>query len=115
MISGCKKPTQLTCMGTYNKDKIIVSAEIVANFDKEERLNNAKIEYDFHDAKKANEYCTQLKQLQEVDNIDVSCVDTKVISEGFTIIDVATNTVDYLDKTKDDFMKIMDDLAFTCK
>ena len=54
VLTGCGK-NQVTCNGTTNEGGVNLKGEVVADFDKENKLTDAVITYEFDDEEKAKQ------------------------------------------------------------
>ena len=119
VVTGCGKKNQVTCSASMSEGGVDMKAEVVADFDKDDKLTDATITYDVSDSKTAETYCALFKLMEDADKgITVSCSGSKITITGYANIDSSEDEETIIGVTKEEFKKKMqenDEQKFTCK
>lgn len=120
VLTGCgSSKNQVTCTGSSEENGIKMTAELVADFDKNDKLSGATVVYDLNDSTVASQYCSFFKLMEDADKgITVECSGTKITIKGYAEMLVDDETGEKVDLTKDEFIKKMEESTeekFSCK
>lgn len=119
VVTGCGNKNQVKCMASLSEGGISMDAEIIADFDDNDKLSDATIVYDLKDSETANQYCSLFKLMEDKDKgIEVSCSGSKVTVKGYAKLDDEEGEDSLVGATKEAFIKEMEfneDAKFTCK
>ena len=114
-MAGCTK-NQIKCSGNQTDAGISFKSDIAALFDKDNKLQDVMVIYDFGNKKTTNQYCSIFKLMENADKgISVNCLGSKIIIKGFAKIDSFRGKNELLGITKEEFKKTMEKANFTCK
>ncbi len=118
VVTGCGNKNQVTCTGTMEEEGVEVKAEVVADFDKDDKLTAITITEDLGDKEKADQMCAMLKAFMPADSgVEASCSGSKVTIKGYEKRD-ADEEDSMVGKTKEEFKKAMEEESegkVTCK
>ena len=115
LVTGCGNKNQVKCTG---KDESTgMEAQIVADFDDNSKLVDASVVYDVKDKDTVEQYCSLFKLMENTDKgVSVSCSGTKITIKGFAKMEADEDEEDsMIGKTKEEFIKAMEEEKFTCK
>lgn len=117
-VAGCSKKNQVTCTGTMSEGGEEFKAEVIAEFDKDDKLVDATIVEDLGSKEKADQLCSLYKAFVPADQgIDVSCSGSKVTIKGYAKLD-SDEEDSMIGKTKEEFIKAIEEESegkITCK
>ena len=114
VVTGCGK-NQVKCTGSYSEGGMNISADIIADLDKDDKVTGATVVYDLKDSKTAEQYCSVFKLAEDKEKgIEVSCSGSKITIAGFANMD-DEDEEKMTGKTKEEFIKAMEEEKFTCK
>ena len=119
-VTGCGgSKNSVTCTASEESDGIKMTAEIVAEFDDNDKLTDATIEYDLGDSTVAEQYCSFFKLMEDSEKgVSVKCSGTKITVNGYAQIEDAEEEESVIGMTKDEFIKKVEsteDGSYTCK
>lgn len=120
-VTGCGNKNQIKCNASLSEAGMNLEAEIVADFDDNDKLTDATIVYDLKDSETAKQYCSLFKLMEDKEKgIEVECSGSKVTIKGYAKIDEAEDENDksLIGATKEEFIKEMESSEegkFTCK
>ena len=120
-ITGCSSKSQITCT---SKDSL--KTELIANFDNNKLLDTI-VNYEFDDEETAKQYCSIYQKAKT--GIKVSCSGKKITITGNVVSAFEgekektifgengsfKSEKDLAGATKEEFIKAMEDINFTCK
>ena len=117
VVSGCGgNKNQVTCTGTMTDSGMNIKAELVADFDDNDKLTDATVVYDLGDSDTAKQWCSLFQLMgDESKGIKVSCSGSKITITGYAKMDVEDEEDTMVGKTKEEFKKAMEAEKFTCK
>ena len=123
VVTGCGgggSKNTVTCTATSNEGGIEMKAEVVAEFDSNDKLEDATVTYDLGDSTVANQYCSLFKLMEdESKGVKVTCSGTKVTMTGFAQLESEDEDDESaIGMSKEDFIKKMEeseDGSYTCK
>ena len=119
-VTGCGK-NQVKCTGTFEEGGISIDAELIADFDKADKLTDATIVYTVKDKEKAEQYCALFKLMENADKgVKIECSGNKITIKGYANMesDDEEESETMVGKTKEEFIKAMEELdeqKLTCK
>ncbi len=118
VVTGCGSKNPVTCSGSMTEGGTEVKAEIVADFDENDKLTGVTITEDLGDKEKADQMCALFKSFMTADSgMDISCSGSKVTIKGYE--KMADDEEDkLLGMTKEEFKKAMEEEEegkVTCK
>ena len=118
VVTGCGNKNQVKCTGTMSEGGVNISAEIIADFDENDKLVDATAIEDLGSKEKADQMCALFKAFMTEDTgVDISCSGSKVTIKGYAKMD-ADEEDSMIGKTKEEFIKAMEDEGegkLTCK
>lgn len=118
-VTGCgKKPSQVTCSKTEEEDGQKVTVSVTADLDKDDKITDASITYDFGDKEAASTYCSLFKMGEEEgEESKISCDGSKITIKGLDSFEdeEAEDSEKMAGKTKDAFIKEAQEEGYTCK
>jgi hypothetical protein len=118
VVTGCGNKNQVVCTGSMSEGGVEVKAEMVAEFDKDDKLTTVTVTEDLGDKEKADQMCALFKAFVPADSgVDISCSGSKVTIKGYE--NMADDEEDkMIGMTKEEFKKAMQEEtkgAVTCK
>ena len=117
VVTGCGNKNQLTCTGSMNESGIEMKAEVVADFDENDKLTDATVSYDLGSKETADQWCSMFKLMNDADKgIEVSCSGSKITIKGYAKMD-DEGEESMIGKTKEEFKAVMEKEVegITCK
>ena len=117
---GKKNSNQVKCTAKMPVNaSLTIDAEIIAYFDKDDKLNDATFVYDLKDKDMAEQYCSMFKLMESAaDGVKVKCSGTKITIEGYGNLETADDAEEIMGMTKSEFIKTMEsytEAEFSCK
>ena len=113
-VAGCSKKNQLKCTGEMDESGVKIKAEVVADFDKDDKLTDAVVYYDLGSKETADQYCSFMKMMEDsAKGVSISCSGSKITIKGYAQMDDGEEKL--AGTTKDDFVKAMQREGLTCK
>ncbi len=120
LVTGCGK-NQVVCTATMEEAGQSMKAEVVAEFDGDDKVKSIEMSYELSDEKTAETYCSLFKLFTTSgENVEVDCSGKKITIKGLESIDM--DSEDEADKivgkTKAEFIELMEkdeEAKFTCK
>lgn len=117
-VTGCGNKNQVVCTGSMSEGGVDVKAEMVADFDKDDKLTSVTVTEDLGDKEKADQMCALFKAFMPADSgVDISCSGSKVTIKGYE--NMADDEEDKMvGMTKEEFKAAMEQEAegeITCK
>ena len=117
-VTGCGSKNQVKCTGSMSEGGEEVKAEVVADFDKDDKLTSVTVTEDLGNKEKADQMCALFKAFMTADSgVDISCSGSKVTIKGYEKMDDnEENSI--VGKTKEEFKKAMEEESegkLTCK
>lgn len=83
-VTGCGNKNQVVCTGSMSEGGVDVKAEMVADFDKDDKLTSVTVTEDLGDKEKADQMCALFKAFMPADSgVDISCSGSKVTIKGY--------------------------------
>ena len=117
VVTGCGNKNQMKCTGTMNEGGVEIKAELIAEFDDNDKLSDATIIEDLGSKETADQYCGLFKLMNDADKgIEVSCSGSKVTIKGYAKIDDEEDSM--IGKTREEFKKVIEEESegkITCK
>ncbi len=118
VVTGCGNKNQVVCTGSMSEGGVEVKAEMVAEFDKDDKLTTVTVTEDLGDKEKADQMCALFKAFVPADSgVDISCSGSKVTIKGYE--NMADDEEDKMvGMTKEEFKAAMEKEAegsVTCK
>ena len=116
VVAGCSKKNQLVCTGESTESGVKMKAEIVADFDSNDKLTDATVTYDLGSKEVADQYCSLFKLAEDKEKgVTIDCSGSKIIMKGYAnVSDEDEEAV--VGKTKEEFKKLVEsDQGVTCK
>ena len=115
-VTGCGSKNQVKCTGTFTEGGFSMDADLIADFDGDEKITDAKVIMDLKDSTTANQFCTLYKMAEDsAKGITVSCSGSKITITGFGKLESEDDDDKFVGKTKEEFIKAMEAENFTCK
>ena len=119
VVTGCGK-NQLVCTGSMEEGGQKVEAEVIAEFDDNDKLVDATITEDLGSKEKADQLCQMYDAFasQLPEGVSINCSGSKVTIKGYAKIDDNGGEDSMIGKTKEEFKKAMEELSegkVTCK
>lgn len=115
VVTGCGK-NQVKCTASTSEGGVNVTAEVIADLDKDDKVTSATIVYDFGDKDTATTYCGFLKLAEDSEKgITVDCSGSKITIKGYEKLDAEEGEAGYTGVTKAEFVKAMEEEDFKCK
>jgi hypothetical protein len=119
VVTGCGgSKNKVTCTATEEEGGIKMTAELVAEFDKDDKLSDATVTYDLGDSTVAKQYCSLFQLMEDEEKgVKVSCSGSKVTISGYANAQ-SDDDEEVLGMSRDEFIKKMEeteDVKFTCK
>ena len=116
VVTGCGNKNQVTCTGSMTDSGMNIKAELVADFDDNDKLTDATVVYDLGDSNTATQWCALFQMMQdESKGIKVSCSGSKITIKGYAKMDADDEEETMVGKTKEEFKTAMEAEQFTCK
>ena len=121
VVTGCGggSKNKVVCTASEEQGGIKMTAEVVAEFDSSDKLEDATVTYDLGDSTVAEQYCSLFKLMEDSENgVAVKCSGTKVVITGYANLASDDDEEDVVGMSKDEFIKKIeasDDASFTCK
>ena len=118
VVTGCGNKNEVKCTGTMSEGGVNVTAEIIGEFDDNDKLTTVTMIEDLGDKEKADQMCALVKAFMPADSgVDVSCSGSKVTIKGYEkMADDEDEQV--IGMTKEEFKQAMESEAegqVTCK
>jgi hypothetical protein len=118
VVTGCGNKNQVVCSGSMSEGGVEVKAEIVADFDKDDKLTTVTVTEDLGNKEQADQMCALFKAFMPADSgVDISCSGSKVTIKGYE--NMAEDEEDKMvGMTKEEFKAAMEKEAegnVTCK
>ena len=118
VVTGCGNKNQVVCSGKMEENGLEVTAEIVAEFDENDKLVDATITEDVGDKTKADQMCALYKAFVTEDTgVSISCSGSKVTIKGYAKM-TADEEDSMIGQTKEEFKSYMESTSegqVTCK
>ena len=116
-LTGCGKKNQVTCSGTITEGGLTIKAEVVGDFDANDKLTGATMVYDLGDKTTAEQYCTLFKMFESSEKgISISCSGSKITIKGYAQMADEDSEEELIGASKDDFIKAMQEQeGVTCQ
>ena len=118
-ITGCGNKNEVKCTGTMTEGGTEIKAELIAEFDKDDKLVDATIIEDVGSKETADQACSFYKMFIDADKgIDVSCSGSKITIKGYAKLADEDEEDGMIGKTKEEFKKAIEEESegkITCK
>ena len=119
IVTGCGSKNQVVCSGTMEEDGEKFEAEVIGEFDKDDKLTTVTMTEDAGSKEKADQVCAMYNAFagEMPEGVSVSCSGSKVTIKGYEKFDEEDED-EIVGKTKDEFKKLMEDESegkLTCK
>ncbi len=115
VVTGCGNKNQLKCTGSMEDSGLKINAEVVADFDENDKLTDATIVYDLGDSDTAKAWCSIFEYMKDADKgIDVKCSGSKITITGYAKV-ADDDEESMVGKTKEEFKEAMAAEQITCK
>ena len=115
LTTGCGKK-QLKCSATVTEDGVTMKGEVIADLDKDDKIEDATIIYTFDDKEQAETYCSFIKLLEDKDKgVLVDCKDNKITITGYANIEDEEGSDGMVGASKEEFIKAVKEEGFTCE
>ena len=119
IVTGCGSSNQVKCTGSMEEDGQKFEAEVIGEFDKDDKLTTVTMIEDVGDKEKADQVCAMYNAFasQMPEGVKVSCSGSKVTITGYEKMDEEDED-QIVGKTKDEFKKLMEEESegkLTCK
>ena len=121
VVTGCGKKNQVICSGTTTEDGTEIKAEIIADFDKDDKLTTVTMIEDLGDKTKADQFCAMYNAFASElsEGVSISCSGSKVTIKGYEKMDDDEESSEsMIGKTKEEFKKAIEEESngtVTCK
>ena len=117
VVTGCGSKNQVKCSGKLSEGEMNILAEVIADFDKDDKLTDATISYELDDEDTATQYCSLFKLMQDEEKgVTVTCSGKKITIKGYANLDSEEEEDSVVGKTKEEFIKYMqEEEKLTCK
>lgn len=120
VVTGCGNANVVKCTGTMEESGQKISAEIVAEFDKDDKLVDATITEDVGSKETADQMCALYKAfMTEESGVSISCSGSKVTIKGYAkMAEDEDEDEKIIGMTKEEFKKYMSESSegqVTCK
>ncbi len=118
VVTGCGSKNELRCTQSMNESGIKMDGEIIAEFDKDDKLVDATVVYDLGDKDTATSWCAMFKMTENKDKgITVDCSGSKITMTGYAkaVEEESEDGEKILGKTKEEFKKYAEAEGMTCK
>ena len=111
---------QVVCTATGEENGIKMTAEVIGEFDNDNKLTDAKVSYDLSDETVAQQYCSLFKLMEDTEKgVTVNCSGTKITINGYANMESDDEDDKVLKGiSKDEFIsyiKSSDEATYTCK
>ena len=107
VVTGCGNKNQVTCTGEMTEDGVTMKAEVIGEFDKDDKLTTVTMIEDLGDKEKADQLCAMYNAFasQMPEGVSVSCSGSKVTIKGYEKMDEDEESDDekMVGMTKDEF------------
>ncbi len=116
VVTGCGNKNQVKCTGSFSEGGMSMDAEIIADLDDNDKVTDVTAIMDLKDKDTATQFCSLYKMFaDEEKGIEISCSGSKITIKGYSKLEAETEEEDIVGKTKDEFIKAMQEEKFTCK
>ncbi len=117
VVTGCGNKNQVVCEETATEGGVSMKAEIIVDFDDNDKLTDATAVYNLDSEETANQYCAFMKLAEDADKgVKVECSGKKITIKGFANVDQDEDEEPMIGMSKEDFMKKMaEEENVTCK
>ena len=117
LVTRSNKTSQVVCTKTTTSDKRMVTEEIIATLDKDNKVIDLIGVYNFNDKEIAESYCNLFKQtIDSSKQKYLACSDTKVTINSVQNIETdGDKSIKVIGMTKDDFTKLKTGNGYECK
>ena len=119
-VAGCSSKNQLKCTGEMDESGVKMKTEVIADFDKDDKLTDAVVTYDLGDKDTASQYCSFFKLMEDKDKgIIIDCSGSKITIKGYANVisddEEEEEEESAIGKTKEEFKKLIEVEGVTCK
>lgn len=112
LVTGCGG-NKVKCTASVSEGGVSLNAEVIANLDKDNKVDDVTITYNFDDKSTAESYCSIIKMIDNPDKgITVKCDGKKISVHGASSMDADDSAIGL---TKSEFIERMEKEKFTCK
>ena len=118
LVTGCGSKNQVKCTGTMKEGDQEIKAEIIGNFDENDKLTTVTLIEDVGSKETADQYCSLYKAFMTADSgMSINCSGSKITIEGYEKM-ADDDDEQIVGKTKEEFKKAMEEESegqVTCK
>ena len=75
VVTGCGNKNQLKCTGSMEDSGMKIEAEVVADFDENDKLTDATIVYDLGSSETASAWCSIFEYMKDADKVTLPTTD----------------------------------------
>ena len=116
VVTGCGNKNQVKCTGSFSEGGMNMEAEMIADLDENDKVVDVTAVMDLGNSDTANSFCSLYKLMEDKEKgVEVSCSGSKITIKGYANVEAGEDEDQVVGKTKDEFIKLMEEEDFTCK